>query len=151
MNILSNREDSEEAENDTYIRAWNSIPPEKPLSLGAWLGKITRNCSISIWRKNHAKKREGIEIMLSELEECIPSSLDTEAESEKGEITAAINCWLSERSKEERMIFIRRYWYGESIIQITEKSGIKPKPLSSKMFRLRKSLRDFLEKEGISL
>ena len=151
MNVLSNREDSEETVNDTYGKAWNTIPPEKPVFLGAWLGKITRNLSISRWRKNKAQKRSGIEIMLSELEECIPSPVDAETESENGEITAAINRWLGTLEKGERVYFVRRYWYGDSISELAEKLKIPPKKLSSKMFRLRKSLKDFLEKEGIAL
>ena len=151
MNVLSNREDSEETVNDTYGKAWNTIPPEKPVFLGAWLGKITRNLSISRWRKNKAQKRSGIEIRLSELEECIPSPVDAETESENGEITAAINRWLGTLEKGERVYFVRRYWYGDSISELAEKLKIPPKKLSSKMFRLRKSLKDFLEKEGIAL
>ena len=151
MNILSCIEDSEETVNDTYGKAWNSIPPEEPDFLGAWLGKITRNLSISRWRKNKAQKRSGIEIMLSELEECIPSSENVEKESENGEITAVINRWLETLSKDERIYFIRRYWYGDSVSELAEKVKIPPKKLSSKMFRLRKSLKEFLEKEGIAL
>ena len=151
MNILSNKEDSEETVNDTYGKAWNSIPPQKPDFLGAWLGKITRNLSISRFRMNKAQKRSGIEIMLSELEECIPSDADVETESENGEITKAINRWLGTLNKDERLYFIRRYWYGDSVSELAEKTGIPPKKLSSKMFRLRKSLKEFLEKEGIAL
>ncbi len=131
MNILSNREDSEETVNDTYGKAWNSIPPEKPNFLGAWLGKITRNLSISRFRKNKAQKRSGIEIMLSELEECIPSSENVETESENGEITAAINRWLGMLSKEERIFFLRRYWYGDSVSEIAEKAKIPPRQKNS--------------------
>lgn len=151
MNILSSHEDSEETVNDTYGRAWNSIPPQKPESLGAWLGRITRNLSISRWRMNRAQKRNGIEVMLSELEECIPSFEDTEKEFEAKEITAVLNRWLGSLEKEERMLFVRRYWYGDGIAMLAEKAGIPPKKLSSKMFRLRKSLKDSLEKEGIDL
>lgn len=151
MNVLSNKEDSEETVNDTYGKAWNSIPPRKPDFFGAWLGRITRNLSISRWRKNTAKKRSGIETMLSELEECIPSSENVEEESENAGITAAINLWLSKIGKEERILFVRRYWYGDSVSELSEKSKIPPKKLSSKMFRLRKSLRDFLQKEGINV
>ena len=151
MNILSSHEDSEETVNDTYEKAWNSIPPQMPNSLGAWLGKITRNISISRWRKNKARKRSGIEIMLSELEECIPSKADIETESETKEIIAALNSWLATLKKEERMIFIRRYWYGDEVAELAKKSDIPPKKLSSKMFRLRKSLKEYLEKEGIAI
>ena len=149
MNVLSDREDSEETVNDTYGKAWNKIPPEKPDFLGAWLGKITRNLSISRFRKNKAQKRSGIETMLSELEECVPSSENIEAESEGKEITAAINRWLGTLKKEERIFFIRRYWYGDSVSELSEKMNIPPKKLSSKMFRLRKNLKEYLEKEGI--
>lgn len=151
MNILSNREDSEETVNDTYGKVWDSIPPQKPDCLGAWLGKITRNLSITRWRKNKAQKRSGIEIMLSELEECIPSVSNTEKEIENGEVTAAINRWLGSLKKEERMLFVRRYWYGDSIAELAKKTNIPPKKLSSKMFRLRKSLKTSLEKEEIVL
>ena len=151
MNVLSNREDSEEMVNDTYGKAWNNIPPEKPDFLGAWLGKITRNLSISRWRKNRAQKRSGIETMLSELEECIPSSENIETESESKEITDAINRWLETLKKEERILFLRRYWFGDSVAELSEKSKIPPKKLSSKMFRLRKNLKEFFEKEGIAL
>lgn len=151
MNVLSNREDSEETVNDTYGKAWNKIPPEKPDFLGAWLGKITRNLSISRWRKNRAQKRSGIETMLSELEECIPSSENVEAESENKEVTATINRWLETLQKEERILFLRRYWFGDSVAELSEKSKITPKKLSSKMFHLRKNLKEFLEKEGIAL
>ena len=151
MNVLSNPEDSEETVNDTYGKAWNSIPPQKPDFLGAWLGKITRNLSISRWRKNKAQKRSGIEIMLSELEDCVPSAENTEEESESGEITSAINRWLGTLEKEERIYFIRRYWYGDSVAELSARTNIPAKKLSSKMFRLRKSLKEFLEKEGISV
>ena len=151
LNILSSKEDSEESVNDTYEKAWNSIPPQKPNSLGAWLGKITRNISLNRWRRNHAQKRSGIEIMLSELEECIPSFSDTETEFENAEITSAINRWLEEQKREDRILFVRRYWYGDSVKNLSEETGIGEKTLASKLFRLRKNLRDFLEKEGINL
>ena len=89
--------------------------------------------------------------MLSELEECIPSSENIETESESKEITAAINRWLETLKKEERILFLRRYWFSDSIAELAEKVKIPPKKLSSKMFRLRKSLKEFLEKEGIAL
>lgn len=151
FNILSSREDSEETLNDTYNSAWNNIPPQNPVSLGAWLGRITRNLSISRWRKNKAQKRSGIEIMLSELEECIPSAADTEKEAESKDAAEVVNKWLGTIKKEERLLFVRRYWYGDSVSELAEKMNTAPNKLSSKLFRLRKSLKDFLEKEGISL
>lgn len=149
MNVLSNAEDSEETVNDTYGKAWESIPPENPQYFGAWLGRITRNLSINRWRSNKAQKRSGVKTMLSELEECIPSKENVELESENGEITATINSWLKSLDKNDRIIFVRRYWYGDSVTEISLKSKIPPKKLSSKLFRLRKKLKDSLEKEGI--
>ncbi len=149
--ILSNHEDSEETVSDTYEKAWETIPPEFPIMLGAWLGKITRNFAIGKYRRGRAQKRSGIEIMLSELEECVPSNSDTERESEEGEITAAINYWLESIGREERIVFVKRYWYGKTVSEIGEETGISPKKLSSKLFRLRKNLKEFLGKEGILL
>ena len=149
MNILSVREDSEETVSDTYVKAWDNIPPQFPNSLGAWLGKITRNLSISRLRKNKAQKRSGIEVMLSELEECVPSFADTEKEAESTEIAAALNSWLNMQSREDRILFVRRYWYGDSVAKLSEKADIPAKKLSSKLFRLRKNLKNHLEEEGI--
>ena len=149
MNVLSNPEDSEETVNDTYGKAWNSIPPQKPDFLGAWLGKITRNLSISRWRKNKAQKRSGIETVLSELEECIPSGENIEAESESKEITAAINSWLETLGKEDRLYFIRRYWYGDGISEIAQNLQMTPHTASVRLFRLRQRLQKYLQKEGL--
>ena len=151
MNILSVKEDSEETVNDTYVKAWNNIPPQYPNSLGAWLGKVTRNLSINRFRRNKARKRSGIEILLSELEECIPSSSDTEKETESKEITVALNRWLDMQRREDRILFLRRYWYGDSIAVLSEKADTPAKKVSSKLFRLRKNLKKYLEKEEIYL
>ncbi len=151
QNILSDKEDSEETVNDTYKKAWDSIPPEKPQFLGAWLGRITKNLAISLWRKNKAQKRNGIDTILSELDECIPSAVNVETESENHEITKVINRWLDGLNKEDRTIFVRRYWYGDTVSELSQKFCVSPKRLSSKMFRLRKNLKDYLEKEGINI
>lgn len=152
FNILSNIEDTDECENDTYLKMWNSIPPNRPASLKAYIGKITRNIAIDLWKKNHTQKRNtGIEILFSELEDVISSTSQIENEYEIAELTSAINKWLSTLSKQEQSLFILRYWQGESVKNIAKQWNTSPGKLSSKLFKLRKSLKSALEKEGIYL
>lgn len=152
FNILSNNEDTDECENDTYLKMWNSIPPNRPASLKAYIGKITRNIAIDLWKKNHTQKRNtGIEILFSELEDVISSTSQIENEYELAELTSTINKWLSTLSKQEQSLFVLRYWQGESVKNIAKQWNTSPGKLSSKLFRLRKSLKSALEKEGIYL
>lgn len=152
FNILSNNEDTDECENDTYLKMWNSIPPNNPTSLKAYIGKITRNIAIDLWKKNHTQKRNtGIEILFSELEDVISSTSHIENEYELTELTSTINKWLSSLSKQEQSLFVLRYWQGESVKNIAKQWNTSPSKLSSKLFRLRKSLKSALEKEGIYL
>lgn len=149
--ILSNHEDSEECVNDTYGKAWETMPPQKPNSLAAYLGRITRNISINRWHENHAKKRGGANILLSELSECIPSSHSVEAEIEASDLTAVITRWLYSLSQDERVLFIRRYWFSESLGSLAEECLTTPNKLAGRMYRLREKLKSTLEKEGVSL
>lgn len=152
FNILSNHEDSEECLNDTYNKAWDSMPPQKPNSLGAYLGRITRNISINRWYEMSAKKRGGgANILLSELSECIPSSKSVEAEVEAELLENIISNWLSSLPQEDRVLFLRRYWYGDSLNCLSRECITTPKKLASRIYRLRQKLRLVLEKEGISL
>lgn len=152
FNILANNEDTDECENDTYLKIWNSIPPNKPASLKAYIGRITRNIAIDLWKKNHTRKRNaGIEILFSELEDVISSTSQTENEYELAELTSVINNWLSTLSRQEQSLFVLRYWQGESVKNISEQWNTSPSKLSGKLFRLRQSLKSTLEKEGIFL
>lgn len=152
FNILANREDSEECVNDTYVKAWNAIPPERPLRLFAWLGRITRNLSLNRFYENHAKKRGGqAVVLLSELSDCIPAGQTVEEEVEGKLLTEAIVRWLKGRSEEERTLFLGRYWFGESLASLAILAGTDPNRLAGRMFRLRQSLKDALEKEGITI
>ena len=152
LNILMDRADAEECVNDTYYQTWNSIPPNRPGSLKAWLGKLCRNNALNIWNKYHAQKRyRGMELLLSELEDCIPASVNIEREIEDSEISACISVWLRSLSVGDRALFIRRYWYGEAVHSLAKERNIPAKQLSQKIYRLRKSLKSALEKEGISL
>lgn len=150
-NILS-VEDAEECVNDAYHQVWRSIPPQRPTHFSAWLGRIVRNNAINLWRKNHAKKRyNGMTELLSELEESIPSPQTTESKLEERELAACIDAWLRTLKREDRIVFLRRYWYGMSLQALAEERHISSGKLAQRMFRLRASLREALEKEGISL
>lgn len=152
VNVLTVNEDAEECVNDTYHKAWTVIPPQRPEQFRAWLGRVVRNISLNLWNKNHAQKRyKGMETMLSELEDCVPSPVSVESEIDDMELGRVISMWLRTLTDEERMYFIIRYWNGVPLKDIAEKHGIGAEKLAQKMLRLRKSLRSALEKEGISL
>lgn len=152
LNVLSDKEDAKECVNDTLQKAWESIPPNRPDNLKAWLGKICRNAALNLWQKSHAKKRSrGMDLLFSELEECIPSSNTVEKEIENSEISACINHWLQTLPREDRILFVRRYWYGDAVSKLAKERRISSQKISQKLFRLRKRLKAALEKEGISL
>ena len=152
LNILSTVEDAEECVNDTYMQAWNSIPPQKPDKLGSWLGRVVRNIAYNLWKKNHQQKRcTGMEELLDELEDCIPSPDTVEREIEGQELTKVINTWLAALTKKDRILFVRRYWNGESVNALAKKAGISPAAMTKRMYRLRRGLKSTLEKEGYSL
>ncbi|NLL39031.1 MAG: sigma-70 family RNA polymerase sigma factor [Clostridiales bacterium] len=149
-NILSNIEDSEECVSDTYLKAWNSIPPEKPGHLAAYLGRIVRNLAINRWHKNRAQKRyNGAETLLSELSDCVPASDNTEMEVETDEISEVISNWLYTLPKDDRVLFLRRYWYGDSLKKLADECGTTQNRLAGRMYRLRQNLKGALEKEGV--
>lgn len=153
LHILKNQEDSEECVNDTWLRAWNAMPPKRPEFLAAFLGKITRNLSISRYRMNHAEKRGSgeTELILTELEECLPAGQNVEAEIEGKETVEAINRFLAGLGTESRNIFVRRYFYADSVKEVAERFGISESKVKSQLFRLRNRLKDHLEKEGVVL
>ncbi len=148
-NILFNREDSEECVSDTYLAAWNTIPPRRPNFLNAFLAKMTRHISIDRWRKRSAKKRGGGEIILAleELEDCMDSS-SVETGCEKKELTRVLNQFLSSLPETERNVFLCRYWYLDSIQTISEVSGFSQSKVISMLHRLRGKLRKKLSEEG---
>lgn len=151
-NILSVNEDAEECVNDTYHKAWTVIPPQKPEKLRAWLGKIVRNIALNLWNKNHAAKRyAGMETLMSELEDCAPSPAGVESEIDDIELGQVISAWLRSLDETDRKCFILRYWNGMQLKDIAERYGMPADKLAQKMFGLRKSLKEQLEKEEISL
>lgn len=151
-NLLGNKDDVEECVNDTYFQVWMSIPPVRPNDFKSWLGSIIRNVSLNLWNKNHAKKRHSeMGLLLSELEDCIPTSRTIEQEIESAYIASVISTWLRTLPKRDRIIFIQRYWYAEPLKNIASRIGISEGKLAQKMYRLRLSLKTELNKEGIFL
>lgn len=150
-NILYNEEDSMECVNDTYLRAWNAMPPKRPNKLSAFLGKIVRNLSLNLYEKRHAAKRgDGqMEVVLDELSECIPDKHKVEDVIEERTITKVINDFLANVPEEKRKIFVRRYWYMSSVNEIATEYGISQSKVKMTLLRLRNDLKMHLEKEGI--
>lgn len=151
-NILSSAEDAKECVNDTWFAAWRRMPPDKPLALGAFLGRITRNLSISRWRADHAKKRfHGMDLLLSELDDCIPDTNDVEQAVEQRELTRLLDQWLDCLPAEDCILFVRRYWYGDAVHALAKEYSCTPNQMAQQMLRLRKKLKVFLEQEGVSI
>lgn len=153
FNILHNDEDSEECVNDTYLRAWNSIPPNRPSVLKTFLGKITRNLSLDRYELLNAKKRNGgqMPLVFDEIQECIPSLDSTENIVEEIALTDILNRFLSSLSLEQRKIFMRRYWYLSPIKEIATEYGMSESKIKMSLFRSRNELKKLLEKGGISV
>ncbi len=152
FNITEKAEDVIECENDTYLKLWNSIPPERPEYLKAYIGKITRNSALSRYRFNTAAKRDSkLNVLLSELEECIPAVNNVEDEFDSAYLSGIISDWLYTIDEESRALFIKRYWYGESIKKLSEQTGISSSRLSSRMFSLRKKLKHELTVKGVNI
>lgn len=153
FNILHNDGDSEECVNDTYLRAWNSIPPNRPSVLKTFLGKITRNLSLDRYELLNAKKRNGgqMSLIFDEIQECIPSLDSTENIVEEIALTDILNRFLSSLSLEQRKIFMRRYWYLSPIKEIATEYGMSESKIKMSLFRSRNELKKLLEKEGISV
>lgn len=151
--ILESPESSEECVNDTWLNAWNAIPPARPTALRIFLGKITRNLALNRARSLNASKRGGGQgvLALDELLDCVPSPSSPEEMLEDAEITASINRWLETLTQEKRVAFIRRYWYCDSSSDIALFMGWSVSKTSSLLQRLRLSLKKHLETEGIIL
>ena len=151
--ILQFKEDSEEAVSDTYLALWHAIPPHKPAVLRTFLGKIARRTALKQWEKNRAEKRGGGEVALAleELSEYLSDGDTPETAMETAELTQILNRFLQELPKEERQIFVCRYWYLDPIADIAKRFGFSESKVKSKLSRTRMKLRAALTKEGITL
>lgn len=152
-NILHSNEDAEECVNDTWLRAWKSLPPQRPDRLATYLGKITRNLSFDRFRQYNAEKRGNGQagLVLSELEDCVPAEADVEQSFDEILLAESINQFLYAQPERKRNIFIRRYWYLYPIRDIAKTYGMSESKTASLLFRMRNELKTHLEKEGILL
>lgn len=150
FNVLRDDSDSEECVNDTWLSTWNSIPPQRPEIFSAFLGKICRRLSIDRWREKTAAKRGGsqMELALEELSFCIPSAASTEGEFEARELQCLIVSFVRALPDTERRVFLRRYWYLDSVADIAQRFGFSESKVKSMLHRTRAKLKALLEKEG---
>lgn len=149
LSLLSNSEDAEECVNDTYLDAWNAMPQARPTYLGAFLSKITRRISIDRFRADHREKRGGMGSVLEELSDCIPSPDSVEKEWEGRQITATIERFLASQSPEKRVIFVRRYFYTQSVAEIANALRMSESKVKVVLYRLREQLRKELEEQDL--
>ena len=148
LGLLHIKEDAQECVNDTYMAAWNRIPPLIPECLKAFLGRVTRNIAISMYRR---KRCESMELMLSELGECLPARENTENSVDAKQLGEYISEWADTLAEQDRMIFVRRYWYADKSYELARKTGMSASGMSRKLSRLRKSLRKYLTERGVEI
>ncbi len=151
--ILYSDEDSEECVNDTYLNAWNSMPPSRPERLSTYLGKICRNLAINLYEKLTAAKRGGTETesCLDELEEILSSEHDVEETIDMQMLTQSINAFLETMNTDNRKIFVKRYWYMSSIKDIAKELSVSESKVKMSLLRTREKLKEYLLKEGYTL
>lgn len=151
-NIVNNRQDAEECVNDAYLGAWNAIPPARPDPLLTYICKIVRNVSLKSYHRKEAAKRSGSHtVAMEEIEACIASPNTVESEFEAKELARIIEGFLETLNSENRVIFVRRYWFAESCRDIAELVGLTEKNITVRLTRLRKKMRDFLTERGVFL
>lgn len=153
VNILGSAADAEECVNDTYLSAWNSIPPHRPKQLSTFLGKLVRNLSINRYKQEHAQKRGGNEtaLILDELSEIVSGSEDVEDSVAERELIGAVNSFLTGLPADKRFLFLRRYWYSDSVSAIAAQTGRTENAVSVELNRIRRKLRDYLRERGYAL
>ena len=147
--ILRNDQDAEESVSDTYLKAWDTIPPQKPMHLFAYLARICRNFALKkLDRKAAAKRSAEVVSLTQEMEICIPD-LSRDRELEAKELGRLLDAFLRTLSDENQMVFLRRYWYVDTIAEIAERYGISEGAVQMRLNRTRKKLAAYLAKEGI--
>ena len=150
-NILPNRQDAEECVNDAYMKLWETIPPQRPMSLKAYLSKVIRNLALDRYEKNHAKKRGSgkTAVVFEEIEEFLPANTDDITDSLA--LREAIDQFLGSLGKEERVIFVQRYWYFCQVKDIAKMHGLGLSSVKMTLKRTRDKLREHLQKEGTGI
>ncbi len=149
-NILESPEDAEECVSDTWFRAWNAMPPQRPSLLSAFFGRITRNLAFDRYRSRSAAKRGGVgaALMLEELGDCVSGKDDVQQRLDMQELTDDLNAFLRSLPPEKRRLFLRRYFYADSLAEIAKRFGRKENQVAVSLHRLRKELRAYLEERG---
>lgn len=151
-NILKNTEDCEECLNDTYFAVWNAIPAQRPDRFSVFISRITRNLALKKWEYLSAAKRNPSAIIpLDELGDCVSGTSNVESEIETKRIESTIDAFLWEQGTEKRNIFVRRYWYFDSIGAICKSTGFSQSKVKSILYEMRLKLRTYLESEGIEV
>ena len=151
--ILAVEEDAEECVNDTWLHAWNAMPPQRPSILSAFFGKLARNLSLDRWRRNRAAKRGGsqVELALHELGDCLPAPGGPEQALDEKETGRVISQFLRSQPELDRALFIRRYWHLESIAALAQSFHLRESQVKSRLFRTRQRLKAALEQDGIAV
>ena len=149
-NVLRVAEEAEECENDTYFKAWNTIPPERPAIFSVYLGRISRNLALDMWRSNHADKRGNGEVpaLIDELEECLEGDEMPENKALNDELTEILNSFLGKIKENDRNFFVRRYFYGETVSEVAKFYKSSESRVKMSLKRTRDKLRERLEREG---
>ena len=151
-NILKNDLDAEECVNDTYLAAWNTIPPQNPDPLRTYIFRIVRNTAIAKYHANTSEKRNSYyDVALEELENCLAASSTVEQEIAADELSKQIDCFLATLDEDSQMLFVRRYWYSDSISDLAERFHISNSNVSVRLSRIRNKLQIYLQKEGYEL
>ena len=148
MNILGNNEDAEECINDTYLGVWNTIPPQKPDNLTAFVCRIARNLSLKKHAYNSAEKRQGnYGVCIDELAECIPSHHTVESEIEFSQLSETVNKFISSLDKTNQFLFVRRYFFSDSYESLANHTGLKEQAIRTRLSRIRSNLKKFLAQQ----
>lgn len=150
QNILDGREAAEECVNDTWLRCWQSIPPQRPRSLKCFVGRIVRNLALSAWRADNAQKRGGSQaaLALDELGECVSGGETPEGALDRQAFLSALDGFLSGLTRRNRDLFLRRYWYLDSVEQLAVRFSMSRTQVTTTLHRLRQKLRVHLQQEG---
>ena len=147
-NVTGSRSDAEECSNDTYLKVWNSIPPERPRSLSAYTAAIARNRALDMIRARSAEKRGEYSLALDELYDTVASAETPETELSASELSRIINSFLASEKTVDRDLFVRRYYLGEPVFEIASEMSEDPKKITARLSRQRARLASFLKKEG---
>lgn len=152
-NILQDVEDSQEVVNDTYFKAWQSMPPQRPSKLSIYLGRLTRHGAIDRYRHHASQKRQGdtYALCLEELEECCGTQQDPQQMLDEELLAQVINRFLETLKPQTRVMFLGRYYFLDSIKEVAQYCGVTESKAKSTLFRVRKALREYLKREGFDL